>query len=431
MLQKLLKLDSSWQLLIAIALAMFLGAFCMAVRAEDTSSIYLISQVCEHIGALFLWALKLVVVPLVFISILSGVGKLRDLSYDHLFTSRAFLYQIGVGFLATSLAILLVYWIVPMPIVPQGESPSGFFAVLELVIPSGLLEAAEDPIELLGIVLIAAFAGLGLAFLPASLRKKQGAMCDWSLSILTKGADYLVTLAPIGVFGLVFPCVLETGPTLLFPLGRFFLLIVLAFFLHIFCTLGFLAWAASKGDARKVFRRLAPAVWTALSTGCVIETAPLALKLVKKRLGVPKSIARRIVPLGVRMNTDGVALCECLVVLFFAQFYAQVDSSYLMTFGGHLALALIAQIAALSLVGNPSASLLTMTVMIWLVEFPVESIGIILVADRVMDRMRIAINAISSGIAALFVSQSMDRVPSQKPFKQAAYLQRVQRETVA
>ncbi|MEK9985760.1 MAG: cation:dicarboxylase symporter family transporter, partial [Opitutae bacterium] len=218
--------------------------------------------------------------------------------------------------------------------------------------------------------------------------------------------QFIIRFAPIGVFGLVAPTIIDTGWGLFKVMGVFAVTVVAALCIHFLITLPLLLRLLGKvKNPYRHHRAMAPALLTAFSTASSSSTLPLTMSCVNKNAGVSKKITGFTLPLGATVNMDGTALYECVVVIFLAQLF-----NVQMEFADQFQVVLLALLTSIGVAGIPSASLVAIIVILNAAGFSAENIamgvGIVLVVDRVLDMIRTAVNVFGDSCAAVVIARS-------------------------
>ena len=230
------------------------------------------------------------------------------------------------------------------------------------------------------------------------------AMSDGAIS---NARNLVIKFAPIGVFGLVMPIILQTGFELFKPLLLFFITVILALSIHFLVTLSLLLKYVGKVNPIKHIKSMAPVLFTAFSTASSASTLPVTLKTVEKNAGVSNRTASFTLPLGATINMDGTALYECIVIIFIAQIYG-VLQGFEIGLATQFSVVILALLTSVGVAGIPAASLVAITVILGAVGLPIEAVGLVWVTDRVLDMCRTTINVYSDTCGAVIIGKTED-----------------------
>jgi Na+/H+-dicarboxylate symporter len=221
--------------------------------------------------------------------------------------------------------------------------------------------------------------------------------------IMTSITEFVMKLAPIGVFGLVAETVAQVGlegsDQLLGVLLTFSAVVIAALAFHVFLTLPLLMRTVGLRPY-KMLGKMSPAMLTAFSTASSSATLPVTMDCVENRVGVSRRISSFVLPLGATVNMNGTALYECTAAMFLAQAYGLE-----LGFAVQVSIVLIALLTSIGVAGVPHASLVAIAVILESIGLPVEAIGVLLVFDRVLDMARTAVNIFGDSCCATIVAR--------------------------
>jgi Na+/H+-dicarboxylate symporter len=364
------------------------------------------ATVFKPLGTLFINAIRMLVVPLVFFALISSItsladsGKMQRLAFKTvgLFLLTAFIASL-IGLTVGS----LVNWgdavqLTAAEIKPRDIPPVA--DVLTNLIPTNPLAAMVNG-NILQIIVFAALVGIAI--------NKIGEKAAPMKKVLLSGADimYQITrmvleLTPLGVFGLMAWVVGNYGLDTLLPLGKFILAIYLACIIHIIFTYGGLVKLFGGMRVRDYFKAILPAQLVAYSSASSYGTLPVSHKVVTENLGVSKEYASFVLPLGATINMDGCGgIYPAIAALFIAHLYG-ID----LTTVDYLLIAGTATLASVGTAGVPGTAMVMLTVTLSVVGLPIEGIAFIAAVDRIIDMMRTATNVTGDTMVALVIGRS-------------------------
>jgi len=402
-----------WQILIAMGLGIVAGL----VGGED------IVPKVGWLGKLFIQLLKMIIVPLILTSIISGVASVgggRDLG-------RLFSKTLGYYVLSSALAILAGLLVVNLirpgdgasiagaetQTLPELQTPSSPIDVLLDIVPENVVAAAAEP-NMLGVIFFAILAGIAIAGLPEKPRNTLQGLFDAGFQAMMRLTSGVIRFAPIGVFGLITSLVGESGLASFRALGLYMATIALSLTLHLFVTLPLLLIVLGRINPRIHFRNMAEAMAMAFSTSSSGATLPVTLKAVEEKVGVSNRISSFVLPMGATVNMDGTALYECAGVLFIAQVLG-VD----LSIGQQLLVVLTALLASIGAAAVPSAGLVIIFIVLEAVNLrgpEVEVIvGAMLAIDRPLDMYRTVVNVFSDSAGAAIIAKSEGETEVDRP----------------
>ncbi len=392
-----------WQILVAMVaggLAGLLGGPVMAARVG-------------WLGTLFLELLRMIILPLIFTSIVSGVSSVgggRNLG--RLF-SKTLGYYVLSSFLAILAGLAVVNLIRPgaggaaftedAPL-PEISTPSSPVDLLLDIVPENLIAAAAEP-NYLSVILFSILLGMSIAALPEEPRSRLVGIFEAGFQAMMKLTAGLIIFLPIGVFGLIARLVGETGFSSFKALGLYILTLATGLTFHLFVTLPLLLVVLGRIRPRIHFRNMAEPLMMAFSTSSSAATLPLTIRNVEEKAGVSNRISSFVLPMGATVNMDGTALFECVGALFIAQTLG-ADLSLLQ----QLIVVVTALLASIGAAAVPSAGLVIIFIVLDAVNLrgpEVDAlVGAMLAIDRPLDMYRTAVNVFSDTCGAAIIAKS-------------------------
>ncbi len=391
------------KLLIAMLVAIVAGGVSGFVWGEAMVSV-------AWLGELFLTALKMLIVPLVAASIITGVAGLGDVRKLGRMGGLSVAYYAITTFIAVSIGLFMAnVWqpgvgvdLASGAVAPQPQAGDVGITdlILSLVHPN-IIDAAANmkllPIIVFCILLAAALSTLGEKGKPvisffASLNEAMMTIVGW-----------VMVFAPIGVFALIASKLGSAGGGEAFfaqlaGLAKYALAVISGLLTHA-AVLCLLLMLLARRSVTEYLKHMGTALMTAFSTASSSATLPLTMDGVKAA-GVDEKARRFVLPLGATINMDGTALYEAVAVLFIAQAYG-MD----LSFGQQMVVLLTATMAAIGAAGIPEAGLVTMVIVLEAVGLPLEGIGLILSIDWFLDRCRTTINVFGDSVGAAIIGR--------------------------
>ena len=407
-----------WQILIAIVLAAIAGSLSGTEAGIGPLTFH---GVYEFIGTIFIRALKMIIVPLIFSSIvvgITGIGRAEDLG--RLGAKTIGLYLV-TGLLAVLVGLAFVNTVRPgfengAPVgeqlalqagaqdVRQNLESSGGFGELvkmfERMVPENVVATASSNGDLLALIFFALLFGFFIARVGDEHAEPLFNFWNAVFQVMMKITEFIMRFAPIGVFGLVASVVAETGFDAVRPLGVFALTVVAALATHALLVMPLLVWLLARVNPWRLYRAMSPALLTAFSTASSSGTLPVTLECMEKNAGISNRISSFVLPLGATVNMNGTALYECMAVMFLAQAYG-VE----LGFATQFLIVVSALITSIGVAGVPSASMVAIGMILTAVGIPVEAMGVLFVFDRVLDLLRTSVNVLGDGATALVVAR--------------------------
>ncbi|MCW0482214.1 dicarboxylate/amino acid:cation symporter [Gaoshiqia sediminis] len=398
---KSFKLKLHWQILIALIIAVFWGYFFR-------EQIHLISWM----GDLFLRALKMIIIPLIFSSIVSGVtsmGNGKNLG-------RLGLKTISYYMLTSLFAILTGLFLVNL-IRPGVGVDLGFAAPVDglvndtksvkdifiRMIPENIISAMVEG-NILAIIFFSILFGFFINKVRADYQQTLTSFFDGFFEVMMKITLFIIRFTPLGILGIVAKEVGRNAEQLGAIAGSmaiYMLTVIVALTVHAFVTLPAIVKFVGKAHPYRHLKNMITPLLTAFSTSSSSATLPLTIDAVENESGVSNKITSFTLPLGATINMDGTALYECVAAMFIAQVYG-VD----LSFGQQALVVVTALLASIGAAGIPMAGLVMITIILTAVNLPLEGVGLILAVDRVLDMYRTSVNVWSDSCGAVIIAKS-------------------------
>ena len=377
-----------------------------SAAALPSLNVFLVDGLFYVVGAIFLALLKLMVVPLVLVSLVCGVNAMGDLRTIGRVGAKTLALFLATTAAAVTLGLSLGLIVSP----GEGFELEGAFAEVAPREMPRLTEVfinifPENPVQAMAegqMLQIIVFALLfGFAANLAGERAKPVVKLFTDLNeVILKMVLLIVELAPIGLFALLARTFATQGLEIFIPLAGYFLLLAGTLLFHLLVVYSLVLRIFGLGPLQFLTRMRAPMTF-AFSTASSAATIPVTLNALTSRLGVPNSIASFTVPLGATINMDGTAIMQGIATVFIANVYG-VD----LVFADFLVIILLSTLASIGTAAVPAAGLITLTMVLTQVGVPVEGIALIIGIDRLLDMMRTAVNVTGDGVTACVVAKS-------------------------
>jgi len=394
------KIKLHWQILIALILGVLFGIFWQ-------SHITWVSWM----GDLFLRGLKMVIIPLILSSIISGmtnIGKAGNLG-------RLGIKTLGYYVMTSTFAILTGLILVNIfepgvgadlglskDVEGLGIARESFGQTLINIIPSNIFKAFVEN-QMLSVIFFAILFGFFITQTASKHRQVMTDFFDSVFEVMMKITLFIIRFAPLGIFGIVAKVVSEQDDLLNLggSMGVYMLVVMLALAIHAVITLPLLTRLFGKAKPLKHFKNLTTPLLTAFSTSSSSATLPLTMQAVESKSGVSNKITSFTLPLGATINMDGTALYECVAAMFIAQAYG-IE----LSFAQQAIVVATALLASIGAAGIPMAGLVMISVVLSAIGLPLEGVGLILAVDRILDMFRTSVNVWSDSCGAVIIAKS-------------------------
>lgn len=394
------KIQLHWQILIALVLSILFGLYF----PEYVKYI-------SWMGDLFLRALKMVIVPLILSSIISGIANIGNAENLGRLGLKTMSYYIATSTLAILTGLFFVNIIQPgvgadLGFIAEVEGldvvRDSFGQTLLKIIPTNVFEAFSNG-WMLSIIFFSILFGYFITRTEDESRKPLTIFFNATFNVMMKITMFVIRFTPYGVFGIVAMQVSKTGniAELGARMGIYMLTVFFALVLHATITLPVLIRFIGKVNPFKHFKALTTPLLTAFSTSSSSATLPLTMQAVEDNDGVSNKISSFTLPLGATINMDGTALYECVAAIFIAQSYG-IELTILQ----QLIVVITALLASIGAAGIPMAGLVMISVILSTIGLPLEGVGLILAVDRILDMFRTATNVWSDSCGAVIIAKS-------------------------
>ena len=385
-----------------------LTGFVMGSIFADVAFVqdYIVEGVFKVGGQIFIASLKMLVVPLVFVSLVCGTSSLKDITTLGRLGGKTLLLYLSTTAIAITLALTMGNIFKPgegadlsaATTFTAKEAPSLGDVIIDMFPTNPIHAMAEG--NTLQIIIFAILFGIAISLAGEPGKRLAGVFDDLN-SVIMKLVALLMNLAPFGVFFLMARLFTTLGLDAIFNLIHYFLVLTATLLLHVFITYSALLKGFS-GLSPKIFlRKMEDAIMFAFSTASSNATIPVTMETATKRLGASNKIASFTVPLGATVNMDGTAIMQGVATVFIAQAF-NID----LTMSDYIAVILTATLASVGTAGVPGVGLIMLAMVLNQVGLPVEGIALIMGVDRLLDMIRTAVNITGDAAVTCIVAKS-------------------------
>jgi len=396
---------------------------------DHPNVIWLVTNITQPVGTVFLNLLLMIVVPLVFASLVVGVAGIGDIRKLGRIGLKSFAYCLAISAISVVIGLTLANTIRPgerispdiaaqlkekfsggatsateaqKKAAEAAKSDSPLMQAVKTVVPSNVFNSVSGTSpNMLHIMFFALIVGIAITLLPAPVSAPFVGVMESVFAITTKIIDIIMKFAPYAVACLLFNNIAQFGLDLLQSLAWFVVTVLLGLSIHFFGVYSLSLWFLSKINPLEFFKRVRTVIVTAFSTSSSNATLPTALRVSEENLGVPKEINSFVLTVGATANQNGTALYEGVTVLFIAQL-AGVD----LTLGIQLMVVYMAILGGIGTAGVPSGSIPFIIGILAMINIDPALIAIILGVDRILDMCRTTLNVVGDLTAATFVARS-------------------------
>ena len=406
-----MKISLNTQILIGAFIGV-LGGLCVSAIGIETPLASNILYVAGIVAKLFVSLLKMILIPLVFVSITVGIANLRAHAQMGKVWKLSLLYYFGTTALSVLLGLIVVNVFKP----GVGVEIAMFKEAMESFQMEGLGVAAfienflanlfMNPFQamangaILPVIMFALFLGIALVVSGDQKAKTVLNFFNELFDLIMMIVQWIMLVLPLGIMCLLLKLVATQDSSLFMALGKFILVVLGSTLLHGFVTLPLLLLIFARVHPNKYYLGVREALITAFSTASSAATLPITYKCMTQNLKADKDVAGFVLPLGATINMDGTALYEAVAAIFIANLVG-IDLNIVQ----QIIVFLMSILASVGAPGIPSAGMVTMVMVLQSVGLPAEAIAVLLPVDRFLDAFRTMINVKGDTIGTLIVDR--------------------------
>ncbi len=368
-----------------------------------------VDGILEVIGQVFMASLRMLVVPLVFVSLVCGVCSLKDTSKLGRIGGKAVALYLATTAIAISFAIFVALIIAPgegVNMVANSsfsgrEAPSLAQVIIQMFPTNPFASFAQG--NMLQVIVFALLFGIAIA-LSGKAGERIALLFEDLSEVIMRLVTILMNIAPYGVFALLATLFTTVSLTTFGNLIEYFLVVFFVLVIHALVTYPIILRLFTGLNPLIFLKKMRDAAIFAFSTASSNATIPVTLETATKKMGVKNSIASFTVPLGATINMDGTAIMQGVATVFIAQVFTQD-----LTLADYLTVVLTATLASIGTAGVPGVGLIMLAMVLEQVGLPVEGIALIIGVDRLLDMTRTAVNVTGDSMVSLVVAKSEDQ----------------------
>lgn len=394
---------------------------------DNSKVVWIVDNITQPVGQLFLRLLLMIVVPLVFSSLVVGIAGIGDIRKLGRVGLKSFGYCLVISAISVAIGLTLANTIRPGKKIDQATSAAlqerfagdassrledakkassattPLMSVVETIVPKNPFFAigGKEDANMLHLMFFALIIGIAITLIPVTVTAPLLRVLEGIYEITAKVIEMIMKFAPFAVACLLFNNTARFGLDLLQALGWFIITVLLGLSLHMFGVYSISIYFLSRISPLEFFRRIKTVILTAFSTSSSNATLPTALRISEQNLGVPQEINSFVLTVGATANQNGTALYEGVTVLFLAQL-AGVD----LTLGQQLMVVYLAILGGIGTAGVPSGSIPFIIGVLVTIGVNPALIAIILGVDRILDMCRTTLNVTGDITAATYVARS-------------------------
>ncbi len=423
------KIAFHWQILIGMTIGVVWGLLAVHWQWIQFTDDYI-----KPWGTIFINLLKLIAVPLIIVSLISGVSNLTDISKLSRIGFKTLGFYILTTVIAISVGLVIVNITNPGKVFPEEKAiefkqkfsenvkqkqtqaaelkqVSPLQPLVDIV-PSNLFSALTDNTKMLQVIFFAILFGIAMVFIPAEKVKPVKELIDGLNDVVLKIIDIIMKMAPFGVFALIAALIVDVAGdhpkdtlSLFAALGLYALTVIMGLLVMIFVIYPTFVKLFTKIKYRKFLKAISPVQLLAFSTSSSAATLPFTMETAEEKLGVSKETASFVLPLGATVNMDGTSLYQAVAAVFLAQVYGMN-----LGLGAQLTIIVTATLASIGSAAVPGAGIVMLVIVLTAVGIPTEGIALIFAVDRPLDMLRTAVNVTGDTTIASIIASGEDEL---------------------
>ncbi|SVB84883.1 uncharacterized protein METZ01_LOCUS237737 [marine metagenome] len=423
------KLPLHLKIIIGLVLGLAYGILAASSGWGDFTSAWI-----APFGTIFINLLKLIAVPLVLASLITGVASLSDLKKLSRIGGKTISIYVGTTAISVTIGLVAVNLLQPGEKVPdamqkklqatyQEDASSRTNSAQQMkdrgplqpivdMVPSNFFSSASSNRNMLQVVFVAIIVGISLIQIPREKAKPVLDFFEGLNEVVIKLVDLIMLTAPLGVFALIAQTInkvagdnLAQVMELLGALAYYMLAVIIGLLIHMFVTYTCLLKFFTKMPIQTFYKGIAPAQLLAFSTSSSGATLPVTMECCENELGVSEEVSSFVLPLGATINMDGTALYQAVAAVFIAQ-----TLGLGLDLSAQLTIILTAVLASIGTAAVPGAGIIMLVIILEAVGIPSAGIALILGVDRILDMMRTVTNITGDASVAMVVASTENQL---------------------
>ena len=394
------------KIIVAMILGIITGVFLNIFSYDTSLSNFIVINFFNMVSDLFISALKLVIIPLIFFSIVCGIISLSDdTSLSRLGIKTLSLY-LFTTIIAISLGLLFSSFIDYEPILLSNLETSVSIDNIKSesnIFPTNIFQSLSDG-NIIHLLIFSVLIGIAASKVKDNAKTFINYFHEFN-TVINELVKIIISFTPIAVYCILSKTFATQGLETLTPLMGYFFTVVFVLLIHFFITFSFLLKTFTNLNPKQFFINIKEVIVFTFSTSSSSASIPFTLKAATEKCGINKSISSFTIPLGATINMDGTAIMQGCATFFLASLYGiDLGMSEILT------IVVTATIASIGTAGIPSAGIIMLTVIFTQIGIPLEGITLLLGVDRLLDMMRTSINVSGDLCISCIVASSENRI---------------------
>ena len=387
-------------------LGIITGVFLNIFSYDTSLSDFIVKNIFNVVSDLFISALKLVIIPLIFFSIVCGIISLSDdTSLSRLGIKTLSLY-LFTTIIAISLGLLFSSLINYEPILLSNLETNVLIDNIKTesnIFPTNIFESLSNG-NIIHLLIFSVLIGIAASKVKDNAKTFINYFHEFN-AVINELVKIIISFTPIAVYCILSKTFATQGLETLTPLMGYFFTVVFVLLIHFFITFSLLLKTFTNLNPKQFFINIKEVIVFTFSTSSSSASIPFTLKAATEKCGINKSISSFTIPLGATINMDGTAIMQGCATFFLASLYGiDLGMSEILT------IVVTATIASIGTAGIPSAGIIMLTVIFTQIGIPLEGITLLLGVDRLLDMMRTSINVSGDLCISCIVASSENRI---------------------
>lgn len=413
------KIALHWQILLGIVLGLLFGVVLSQFSWGKDFAVDWI----KPFGTIFINLLKLIAIPLIITSLITGIANLKDLTQLSSMGSKTFVIYMATTFIALAVGLMVVNTVKPGNYISdetrfemqsqyegaagetleraEAAAKQGPLQPLIDIVPENIFGAVSSNVNMLQVILFTILCGIALMMIS---RERSGPLIELfngAADVILKIVDMIMKVAPVGVFALMLALVVEIeSPDVFVALGMYGMTVVLGLLILLYIVYAAIIKLFIGISPIHFYKKILPAKLVAFSTSSSAATLPVTKECVEERLGVNKKISGFVLPIGTTINMDGTCLYQAVAAVFIAQV-----TGHDLTLVDQLTIVLTATLASIGSAPVPGAGMIMLVIVLESIGVDPASIFLILAVDRPLDMCRTVVNITGDAMIAAVVNK--------------------------
>ncbi|MEG2786694.1 MAG: dicarboxylate/amino acid:cation symporter [Romboutsia sp.] len=401
------KMTLTSKILLGLLLGFLFGLILNQIPSNYIKDTLILGGVLKVLGSGFTSAIKMMVVPLVFVSLICGSASMGDVNKLGRIGGKTMLFYLGTTAIAIIISLILGNVLKPgvgldmshmvSGEVVVGESKSIVDIILN-IIPSNPVQSLANG-EMLQIIFFSLLIGIAINIVGKKAEPIK-VLFESANEVCMKMVHIIMLFAPYGVFALVSDTFANVGTNAVFALLKYIGVVLLGLLIHVTLVYGGLFKVFTKQNLKPFLKKFTQVAAVTFSTASSNASVPVSLEIMEE-LGVGKATRSFTIPMGATINMDGTAIMQGIAALFIAQIYAiNLGLNDMMT------IILTATLASIGTAGVPGVGMIMLSMVLQSVGLPLEGIGLIMGVERIIDMFRTTVNVMGDNICTLVIANS-------------------------